>query len=151
MLCQIGVLEVSVGLGAFMALLTVYGWWLKSFIAGAIKHENDKKLELFKGERLRKEKAAVVAEFFAEWTHVRDGDTKRLNQLLWELSIYLPSDLVVELNLLSKGSPNAKSAPELIVAARDYLMGGQDPVDAKAIAHFNHPDNKSMVSGGVAR
>lgn len=147
MLYQIGVLEVSLGLAGLTTLLTVYGWWLKSFIAGAIKHEYDKKLELFKGERLRKEKAAVVAEFFAEWTHIRGSDTKRLNQLLWELSIYLPSDLVLELNLLSKGSPDAKTAPALIVAARDYLLGGKDPVDAGSITHFNHPDNKSMVSG----
>lgn len=143
MVFEIGGLEVSIVLAA----QAVFVWWLKS----AIKHDYDKKLELFKSERLRKDKAAVVAEFFAEWTHVIDGDTKRLNQLLWELSIYLPSDLVRGLNDLSRGSPDAKSAQELLVATRDYLLAGKDPVCPEVIAHFKHPDNVSMISRGVGR
>lgn len=140
---QLGTLEISVILIAQAAFV----WWVKS----AIKHSYDKRLDVAKSDRLRKEKAAVVAEFFAEWSHVKDADTKRLNQLLWELSIYLPSDLVRELNSLSKGFPDAKSAPELIAATRDYLLGGKDPIDAGVIGHFKHPDNMSMISCGARR
>lgn len=138
MILEFGAFEVSMVLAAQAAFI----WWLKS----AIKHDYDKKLELFKRDRLRKDKAAVVAEFFAEWTHVRDSDTKRLNQLLWELSLYLPSDLVRHLNSLSRGSPDAKSPQELLVAVRDYLFAGQDPVEPQVIGHFKHPDNMSMIS-----
>jgi hypothetical protein len=140
---QLGAFEVSIILAAQVAFI----WWLKS----AIKHEYDKKLEFFKSERLRKDKAAVVAEFFAEWTHVKDSDTKRLNQLLWELSLYLPSDLVRELNALSRGSPDAKSAQELLVAVRNYLFDGKDPVDPQVIGCFKHPDNMSMISRVIRR
>lgn len=119
-------------------------WFGKGWVAGLIKHELDKRLEIYKQDQLRKEKAAVVAEFLAEWTHLNGADTKRLNQLLWELTLYLPSELVRELNLMVRG--DYTKTQTLVTSIRDHLLDGKDPINASDVSHFKHPDNISMVS-----
>ncbi len=125
----------------------VFTWSLKSWIDSSIKHGFDKKLEQFKLEQSRKQKAAIFAEFLAEWTHVKNGDTKRVNQLIWELSLYLPSELLRDIYALTTKTEGAESAPDLIVAVRNHLLDGQDPIKAGDVVHFKHASNESMVSG----
>ena len=67
---------------AFAFLQFISAIWIKSRLKQSIKYEYDKKLESFKEERELSQKASLVAEFLAEWTHEREN-TKRLNQLLW--------------------------------------------------------------------
>jgi hypothetical protein len=124
----------------------VLAWWMQARITGSIKHEYDKKLEDFKQDHLRREKAAVIAEFLAEWTHLKGNDTKRLNQLLWELTLYLPSSLVKDVKSMSTNAPGCKTAPDVLVAARNHLLNGLDPIQKEDVTHFHHPDNASMRS-----
>ena len=120
--------------------------WFENRLRASIQHEYNIGLEKFKSEQSRKEKAAVVAEFLSEWTHVKDGDTKRLNQLLWELSLYLPSHLVKDIKSMVS-SRSGKTASELLVSIRSHLLDGKDPITTNDIVHFKHPQNNSMVSG----
>lgn len=119
-------------------------WWMQARRTNSIKHEYDKKLEEFRREQVHREKAAVVAEFLAEWTHVRDADTKKLNQLLWELTIYLPSGLVRDVKSMTTNALGCKTANEVLVAARNHLLGNEDPIIPDDVLHFKHPENSSM-------
>ena len=138
--------DLSILVLGFLIVQALIGWWTQARITHSIKHEYDLKLEDFKRDQLRKEKAAVVSELLAEWTHLQGTDTKRLNQLLWELTLYLPSELVCDVNSLVRGSPNGKTAPELLVAVRNHLLNGSDPIQESEVAHFAHPMNTSMQS-----
>jgi hypothetical protein len=46
-----------------------------------LKAHFDRQLELFRFEQLRRERAAMIAELFAEWVS-KPTDSKRLNQLI---------------------------------------------------------------------
>ncbi len=139
--------DLTILIVSFSVVQALLTWWIKSRLTESIKHEYDKRLEEFKRDQLRKEKAAVVAEFLAEWTHLKGADTKRLNQLLWELSLYLPSQLVRDIKSMVTDKKNGKTAPEVLVSARTHLQGEADPLAPADIAHFKHPDNTSMRSG----
>lgn len=120
--------------------------WIQARITNSIKHEYDKKLENFKRDQLRKDKAAVVAELLAEWTHIQGRDTKKLNQLLWELTLYLPSELVRDIKSMAAKEADGKTAPQILVSVRNHLLDGVDPIEESDVTHFHHPGNLSMNS-----
>ncbi len=130
---------------AFAIVQTLCALWIQARLSASIKHEYDSKLEQLKRDQDQRLKAAVIAEFLAEWTHVKD-DTKRLNQLLWELCLYLPGPLVKDLQATVSNFPGHKSAPQLIVAIRHHLLGSNDPITEEDVGHFKLPSNTSMVS-----
>ncbi|MCU8291257.1 DUF3265 domain-containing protein [Vibrio vulnificus] len=118
--------------------------WLIERLKASIKHEYDVKLENYKSEISRREKAALIAELVAEWTHDRES-TKRLNQLLWELSLYLPSNLINDLNATISNDPEHKDIRQVLVEVRGYLLDGNDPLSYEQIRHFKDPANNQMV------
>ena len=130
---------------ALAAVQALAAWWIQARLSASIKHEYDRRLEDLKRQQDQRQKAASVAEFLAEWTHVKD-DTKRLNQLLWELCLYLPAPLVKELQKTISNAPDHKSAPQLIVAIRQHILGSKDPIHEEDVGHFKLPSNPSMVS-----
>ena len=130
---------------SFAAVQALAAWWIQARLSASIKHEYDRRLEELKREQDQRQKAASVAEFLAEWTHVKD-DTKKLNQLLWELCLYLPAPLVKELQATISSAPNHKSAPQLLVAIREHILGGKDPILEQDVGHFKIPSNASMIS-----
>jgi len=136
----------SISTASFVAVLVYFfrSWFIERLKA-SIKHEYDVKLESLKSEVSRREKAALIAELVAEWTHTIEN-TKRLNQLLWELSLYLPSGLVKDLNnTLSKRSDH-KPINQVLVDVRHYLLEGKDPIEKDDIQHFYHSGNPAMNS-----
>ncbi len=133
----------------FTLVQVLSAWWIKAKLTASIQHKYDKRLEEFKVNQLRKDKASVVAEFLAEWTHLKGSDTKRLNQLLWELSLYLPSELVRDINSMISSSLNGKTAPEILISVREHLLDGQDKLSVQDISHFKHPENNSIRSSSV--
>jgi hypothetical protein len=136
--------ELSSIIAPLAVIQALLAWWIQARITNSIKHEYDKKLEEFKREQVRREKAAVVAEFLAEWTHLKGSDTKRLNQLLWELTIYLPSNLVRDVKSMTSATPGCKTSSEVLIAVRDHLLGANDPLRIDDITYFKHPENPSM-------
>ena len=70
--------------------------WLESRLTQSIKHEYDRKLEEYRFEMRRSEQAARVAKLLA--LNDRPGVAPHeFNELAWELSLWLPADLVREL------------------------------------------------------
>jgi hypothetical protein len=119
--------------------------WFIERLKASIKHEYDLKLEMYKSEISRREKAALIAELVAEWTHDRDS-TKRLNQLLWELSLYLPSGIVSDLNSTLSNRHDCKTINQVLVDVRNYLLNGEDSISPDQIFHFYDQNNNQMTS-----
>jgi hypothetical protein len=143
---QLGTTDLFAVIASISVIQAMLAWWIQARITNSIKHEYDKKLEKFKRDQLRKEKAAVVAEFLAEWTHLEGADTKKLNQLLWELTLYLPADIVRDVKSMATKEFNGRTAPEIIVSARNHLLDGVDPIEKSDVTFFHHPKNISMQS-----
>ena len=142
--------DIALLIAAFAVVQALCAWWIQARLSASIKHEYDAKLEQLKREQDQRLKAVAIAEFLAEWTHVKD-DTKKLNQLLWELCLYLPASLVKDLQATVSNSPGHKSAPQLIVAIRQHLLGGNDPITEQDVAHFKLQSNASMLSNQASK
>ncbi len=134
------ILEVVISVAVIQVTATL---WLKSRLTYSIKHEYDRKLEEYKNEAARREKAALVAELMAEWTHPRES-SKRLNQILWELSLYLPSSIIRQLNTCIAKQPGQATVEDIIVIVRDHLLDKADPLSKADIHHFKDPGNTQM-------
>jgi hypothetical protein len=141
-------LDTFLLIAAIAVVQALCAWWIQARLSASIKFEYDSRLEQLKREQDERLKAAAIAEFLAEWTHVKD-DTKKVNQLLWELCLYLPASLVRDLRATVSKSPGHKSAPQLIVAIRHHLLGGKDPITERDVGHFKLPSNESMLSNSV--
>jgi hypothetical protein len=123
--------------------------WLKARLEASIRHEYDvalaklqneydRQMELFRFDQRRRERAAMIAELFAEWI-AKPADDKRLNRLSFEASLWLPDDIVVELSKRLTNTADAKNIEELLVDVRRHLMGKPDAVEPGHIIHSQPP------------
>lgn len=123
--------------------------WLRARLESSIKHEYDKRLEDLRFQFKQREQAAMIAELLAEWSS-GGHSPKRLNQLAWEASLWLPSDIVIELAKILCNSPEARPMKELLVDVRRHIKGGSDGVEASHIVHFNPPPNTPELPPSTA-
>jgi hypothetical protein len=72
----------------FIPLQFLLGLWLKARLEASIRHEYDRKLEDYRRQQNRRERAAAIAELFSEWA--ARGEEKTLNRLAWEAALWLP-------------------------------------------------------------
>lgn len=114
-------------------LLFLTKGWIETRLKESVKHEYDQKLTIFKQEleerHLQRQKVELVSELIAEWMAYPPGEvfTKehrtRLNRLSFQATLWLPRELAIELGRRLQNTPDAKSAWELILFARDFLTG----------------------------
>jgi hypothetical protein len=117
--------------GAIVAFLAKT--WIEMRLKESIKHEYDQKLEQFKQELeasyLEKQKIELVSELIAEWMANPPGEIfskeyrTRLNRLSFQASLWLPTELAIELSKRLQNKPDAKTSWELILVARRLLTG----------------------------
>src|SRR5213593_3279476 len=76
---------------------------VKTRLEGSIKHDYDKKLEQLRFDVQVRQQAAKIAELMSE---ARDGGTvlskehaTKLNKLMWDLSLWLPPQIVRDLTV----------------------------------------------------
>lgn len=113
--------------------------WLESRLTNSIKHEYDCKLEEYRFEMRRREQAARVAKLLA--INFRPGTTAHeFNELAWELSLWLPADLVRELTRCLCGAEGAMHPKQLLIAIRKQLHSAADNLTADQIVH-REPDH----------
>ena len=120
-------------LWAVLAFLS--GEWLKYRLEHSISHEYDRKLEEMKYEMRKREQAARVAKLLAMSF---DPETKprEFNELAWELSLWLPKDLVWEITKCLCGESTAKNPKEILIEIRKVLNGGEDDgLEAGQLVH----------------
>ena len=117
---------VAGGAGGFAAAFLAKTW-IQARVAASIKNEYDQHLERYKRELDKRQKVELVAELFAEWIAVPQGELvpkdrrTRMNQLSFAASIWLPSNLVVEMSKTLQHKPGAKSYFEVLLLARKEL------------------------------
>jgi hypothetical protein len=123
--------------------------WLKARLDESIRHEYnvalanlqneyDRQMELFRLDQRRRERAAMIAELFAEWI-AKPADYKRLNRLSFEATLWLPDNIVIELSKRLTNTADAKDIRELLVDVRRHLMDKPDAVEPGHIIHFEPP------------
>src|SRR5262245_13857518 len=126
MVVQLGWKEVGVGVLLLAVLQFLAGLWLKARLESSIKYEFDRRLKDYEHELKIRDQAARVAELFAIAFDSKT-ESMRFNQLVWELSLWLPASLVCELAECLVGTKKAKTPMEILIEVRRTLL--QSPKD----------------------
>jgi hypothetical protein len=79
-----------------------------------------------------------VAELFSKWIFVKDekSNTRELNKLSFEMSLWLPDDMVIEINKRLKNLTDAKPAQDLLVECRKIIQQMDTKVKPGDITFF---------------
>lgn len=97
--------------------------WIKARLEQSIRHEYDKKLEEFKFESRKREQSALVAELFSKWIKVADENSRELNKLSFEMSLWLPDEVAIEINKRLKNLNDARPVMNLLIECRKIIQG----------------------------
>ena len=102
------------------------------YTANRLRVYYDKQLEDYRRQLEVRDRAAVVAEYVAMWYasgQVADVGSmeklefyRRLNQLSFELALYLPADIYKELGPALAKMPSGKTAGDMLVEVRRRLL-----------------------------
>lgn len=110
--------------------------WLTARITNSIKSEYDRQLEVYKRELDRKQKIELVSELLAEWIKHPKGEPipkdqrTKLNKLSFQASLWLPTELAIEVNKALQLRKDAKSIFEILLLARKLLLDDETlPID----------------------
>jgi len=131
--------EFYVTIGGSVVFLAALQWflttWLKARIEASVKaeydrqltsykHDFDKKLEDYKNEAKIREQAAKVAEFlaFVRW-HQKDMKGEDFDKKAWELSLWLPTEIYIEVAKCLAGADDAKHMKQILIDVRKHLLG----------------------------
>jgi hypothetical protein len=126
------ILNLGLTLGTLQVLIA---FWLRARLEASIKHEYDRVLEEIKYDVRVREQAASIAELFAEWNS-DPVDRKRLNQLTWEASLWLPTDIVRDVSRRLSNSVEAKDVKDILLSVRALLQKKTDDLKASELVHF---------------
>ena len=90
----------------------------------------------YERKKVNREKAILIAELLSEWNS-DPTDRKKLNQLTWEASIWLPKDLLKKLNQRLRNIENAPNAFELVAETRKIILGDNEAIDVSDVTWFS--------------
>jgi hypothetical protein len=114
---------------SFNAVVTaIAGWIVKTKIEQSIKHNYDKKIEEYKSDIRIREQAVKMAELISLY---RSDDKTNpvtvatLNKIAYELSLWLPKDIIIGLKDSLEGN-NGKSQEQLLISIRRHLLRETD-------------------------
>jgi len=122
----------------------MYKFILKSFIeavvigsifVGFIKLVFKKKLENYKNNEIKKQKAVLIADLLSEWISDPE-DRKNLNKLTLEAFIWLPKDIAEKLSLLLSHDRNSPQIREIVAEVRKLILDKKEAIDPNIIILF---------------
>ena len=121
-----------------LIVLFVVRIYLKASIEQSVKLIYDKKLEEIKFEIKKREQSALVANMFSKWIFLKDDSDKNreLNQLSFEMSLWLPDNIAIEVNKRLKNKKDSKTVMELIIECRKLLNDGETELKPEEITFF---------------
>jgi hypothetical protein len=103
-----------------------------------------KQIEDYRQELSRRTQAARISEALARACYGDGSQPREYVQLVWELSIWLPADLVRKLTVClvdaGKGEANPK---DVLIQARKLLHGDSDDLLAEQIVHLDIPQSRT--------
>ncbi|MFH1066984.1 MAG: hypothetical protein V1746_03705 [bacterium] len=114
-----------------------------------IEHEHDRQLEEFRFEMKKQEQAARVAKLLA-MRYYSDffRPDEKFFELAWELTLWLPADIVCELsNCLCR--PTSEDPRELLISIREKLQGKKDDLRAEQIIQLGKSDILPGLDSGL--
>ena len=88
------VFELLGGVGLLILIVLACGSTLVKLVSAKVLKDYQASLNF---SATKREKAALVAELLAEWVSFPE-DKRKLNQLLWEATLWLPEKEAKELN-----------------------------------------------------
>jgi hypothetical protein len=115
-------------------------YWVKARLEQSIKHEYDKELEEYRFEMRKREQAAMIAELFSQWVIIKQKNDetrfRELNRLSFEMSLWLPDEIAVEINKRLKNLDTAKPAEALLLDCREIIQGEKSKLRPEDITFF---------------
>lgn len=139
LVAQLTAQEFYEALGGAVALLAALQWFLTTLIESRMKYEYDLKLEDYKRELQIRDQAAKVAEFLA-FAGSTNADPMKFNEQAWALSLWLPTDIYIEIAKLLAGDKSGKPVKEILIDVRKLLLGDKaGSLNADKILHTNKP------------
>ncbi len=100
-----------------------------------IKTTYSKQIEDYKAQLARRAQAALVASLFAEWMSFPE-DTKELNRLAWESTLWLPDDIALEVNKRLQNRGDARDVKEILVKIKGLIHGEESKLNPMDITHY---------------
>ena len=118
------------------ALLFLASIWIEKRLEASIQHEYDRKLEDIRADIRRREQAARVAKLLAMRFRQPQPTPSEFNELAWELSLWLPADLVRELTRCICGAQGAMEPKAILIAVRKLILQKEDDLKPDQIVHM---------------
>lgn len=134
----IGILSLLIA-GGFTIFYFIIERVINYKIQYSIKLDKDKKLEDYKSDEIKRQKAVLISSFFAEWMKA-DGDIEKLNQLLFEAYLWLPKEIALKLSQRVLHREEAPSMEEIICDTRVWILNEDQRIDPGSIVHFKYPE-----------
>jgi len=134
--------EFYEAIGGGVALLAALQWFLTTLIEARMKYEYDLKIEDYKRDLQIRDQAAKVAEFlaFVQW-HQTDMKGEDFDKRAWELSLWLPTEIYVEVAKCLVGTPDAIHMKQILIDVRKHLLKDKaGALVADNILHFVRPE-----------
>lgn len=141
-------MESLAQLAGLLAVQWLLALWVKTRVEASIKAENDRRLEEYRYEIKTREQAAKVAEYFSYYFGLQstssEADYRRVNQLAWELALWLPEDVYRQVAKAVKHNDEDHNVLTSLIAVRKVLL--QVPGSLSADELFLHfPNAKEKV------
>jgi len=101
--------------------------WITARLKASIEHEYKQQFELFQRDLDRKQKIELVADLLAEYMKTPQGETMPreqrhlLNKLSFKATLWLPTELAIQLSKRIQNKHEAKRQIELVLLARQLL------------------------------
>ncbi len=135
----VGVIFSSTVVSVFVVNILIK-YWVKARLEQSIKHEYDKKLEEYRFEMRKREQAAIIAELFSQWVIIKQKNDetrfRELNRLSFEMSLWLPDEIAVEINKGLKNLDTAKTPEVLLLDCREIIQGEKSKLRPDDITFF---------------
>ena len=122
--------------------------WIKSHLENSIKHEYDKLAEEYRYDIRIREQASKIAEYLSITVGERMDpnmkiDRVKANQLAWELVLWLPDDLYLELKDALNPKNNGKNNVfKVLIKIREFLRKEKTSLTDEDIFFNKPPDAK---------
>ncbi|EPC4026183.1 hypothetical protein ACRZOU_001923 [Aeromonas salmonicida] len=122
----IGSQEVFATLTGLAAIQFLLGYWFKARLTASIKDEKDRLMEEYKYEIKAREQASKVAEYFSYYFRLRsdspEADYRKINQLTWELALWLPEDIYRHVTMAAAHNSEEHNIFSSLIAVRSLLL-----------------------------
>ena len=132
-----GIFSVVIFFGIIQWLLSV---WIKSRLEKSIQHEYDKKLEDYKFSQLQRQKAELIALFFAKWIKFSGEEQyllknnelieyyEDLNRMSLEISLWIKDEKLLNsiMSLFKKQKKNTEDLRTLTGKVRKLILNCDD-------------------------